>query len=72
MLVNSLIDHLDDVEMGMRLYQLNNRPFRKQDLQRLTRIISLQIITIGEVRVGEEQPHGSFLFHLFLKFYFHK
>jgi len=36
---NELIDHIDDIEMGMQLYQLNNRPFRKQDLQRLTSIV---------------------------------
>jgi Ca2+-binding EF-hand superfamily protein len=36
---NELVEHIDDVEMGMQLYQLNNRPFRKQDLQRLTRIL---------------------------------
>jgi Ca2+-binding EF-hand superfamily protein len=36
---NELIEHIDDVEMGIQLYQLNNRPFRKQDLQRLTRIV---------------------------------
>jgi len=36
---NELIDKIDDVEMSMQLYELNKRPFRKQDFQRLTRIL---------------------------------
>jgi len=36
---NILLEHIEDVEMGMQLYQLNNRPFRSKDLQRLSRIV---------------------------------
>jgi len=60
---NVLIEHLDEVEMGIRLYQINNRPFRKHDLQRLTRIIcktelNLQVIdTI--MRIFDKNKDGE-------------
>jgi len=36
---NRLLEHLDEVETAMRLFQLNNRPFRKKDLQHTAHII---------------------------------
>jgi len=36
---NRLLEHLDEVETAMRLFQLNNRPFLKKDLQHTAHII---------------------------------
>jgi len=36
---NLLLEHMSEVETAMQLYQLNGRPFRKQDLLHLAKII---------------------------------
>jgi len=36
---NSFLEQIDEVETIMRVYQVNNRPFRKRDLQRLTKVL---------------------------------
>eukprot|EP01111_Echinosteliopsis_oligospora_P004904 TRINITY_DN1801_c0_g1_i1.p1 TRINITY_DN1801_c0_g1~~TRINITY_DN1801_c0_g1_i1.p1 ORF type:complete len:426 (+),score=105.56 TRINITY_DN1801_c0_g1_i1:78-1280(+) len=36
---NKLLEHLDQIEVAMKLYQMNGRAFRKEDFQRLAKII---------------------------------
>jgi len=36
---NKLLEHIDEVETAMQLYQLNGRPFKKQDLSHLSKIV---------------------------------
>jgi Ca2+-binding EF-hand superfamily protein len=36
---NMLLEHLPEVETAMQLYQLNGRPFKKQDLSHLSKIV---------------------------------